>query len=87
MIDGLGPDNIMVGTAVGSKIGNTTKAITGNTGVFVLSVLSVNSNPVPAQLGDFQRDTERTLSARTDYEVFNALKDMSDIEFHKSRID
>lgn len=87
MIDGLGPDNIMVGTAIGSKIGNTTKAITGNTGVFVLSVLSVNSNPVPAQLGDFQRDTERTLSARTDYEVFNALKDMSDIEFHKSRID
>lgn len=87
MIDGLGPDNIMVGTAIGSKIGNTTKAITGANGVFVLSVLSANSNPVPAQLGDFQRDTERTLSARTDYEVFNALKDMSDIEFHKSRID
>lgn len=87
MIDGLGPDNIMVGTAIGSKIGNATKPITGNTGVFVLSVLSANSNPVPAELGDFQRDTERTLSARTDYEVFNALKDMSDIEFHKSRID
>ncbi len=87
MIDGLGPDNIMVGTAIGSKIGNVTKPIAGNNGVFVLSVLSANSNPLPPTLKDLQMEAERTLGARSDYEVFTALKDMSDIEFHKSRID
>lgn len=87
MIDGVGQDNIMVGTAAGTKTGAVSKVTTGNNGVFVLSVVSANSNPEPKDLKAQQAEMERALGGRTDYEAFNALKELSDIEFHKSRID
>ena len=87
MIDGVGPDNIMVGTTAGTKKGSVSKITTGDNGVFVLTVVSSVSNPEPKDFKEQQRDAERSLNGRTDYDVFNALKEMSDIEFHKSRID
>jgi len=87
VVDGVGADNIMVGTSVGTKSGSVSKVIVGNNGVFVLAVNAVNSNPAPKTFADQQMEMQRALGGRSDYEVFNALKDMSDIEFHKSRID
>ena len=87
MVDGVGPDNLMVGTAAGTKKGSVSKITTGNNGVFVLAVNAITSNPEPKDFKEMKLQAEREISGRTDYEVFNAFKDMSDIEFHKSRVD
>jgi peptidyl-prolyl cis-trans isomerase D len=87
MIDGLGPDKIMVGTAAGTKAGAISRPVAGDIGVFVVSVASVNTATEPKDLSAQKQTEERAIGGRTDYEIFNALKEMSDIEFHKSRID
>lgn len=86
-VEGVGRDNIIVGTAAGLKQGVVSKPTAGENGVFVLVVNSVRSNPEPQNYSNDQQSAERAVAARSDYEVFNALKDISDIEFHKSRID
>jgi peptidyl-prolyl cis-trans isomerase D len=87
MVEGLGQENSMIGTAAGTKKGATSKVTEGSNGVFVLTVASVLSNPEPKDLSEIKKEVSRSLGARTDYEIFTALKEMSDIEFHKSRID
>jgi len=86
-VQGLGPDDIFVGTAFGTKTGNTSKAIAGNNGVFVLAINKISETPAPADYKMQKKQIEETNSGRTDYEVLNALKEISDIEDHKSRID
>lgn len=87
MITGVGQDFIMVGTAAGTKKGSTCKPTTGNNGVFVLTVNAINTESESRNLAEEQKMLERNITGRSDYDAFNALKDLSDIEFHKSRID
>ncbi|WP_317900129.1 peptidylprolyl isomerase [Aurantibacillus circumpalustris] len=86
-IEGVGPDNIMVGTAIGTKAGALSKITTGINGVFVLAVNSVEKNIEMKDYTNQMKDMERELNGRADSDSFYALKEMSDIEFHKSRID
>ena len=86
-IDGLGPDDIIFGTASGMKAGTTSKAIAGVNGVFVLSIKSINTLPPPANYNIQKTEIEQILGGRSDFEIMSALKSMSDIEDHKSRID
>ncbi|MEO6302679.1 MAG: peptidylprolyl isomerase, partial [Bacteroidia bacterium] len=86
-IEGLGHDDIMMGTAIGTKAGATTKAIAGDNGVFVLSVVSVNEGKLPEDLKMQKMQMEQATGGRADYEVFNALKEIANIEDHKSRVD
>jgi peptidyl-prolyl cis-trans isomerase D len=86
-IDGVGPDNIMVGTAYGTKVGAMSKPTTGVNGVFVLAVKSEQKAPEMKEYTDQRKDLEQSLSGRVDSDAFYALKDMADIVFHKSRID
>jgi peptidyl-prolyl cis-trans isomerase D len=87
MVEGLGQDNIFVGTAFGVKTGAISKVTVGENGVFVLAVSKLDKGEELKDLAQKQRELEATITGRTDYEIFNALKEMSDIEFHKSRID
>ena len=87
MVDGVGQDRVMVGTAAGIKAGSTSRVTVGNNGVFVLNVTSSEPLTQRQDVGEEQKQLERTIGGRTDYDAFNALKEMSDIEFHKSRID
>ena len=80
-------DYIMTGTAAGTKAGALSKITTGSNGVFVLTVTNVESVPEQKDYKDQITEMERTLSGRTDFDAFNALKELSDIVFHKSRID
>lgn len=87
-VEALGYDPILMGTALGTKAGVTSKATVGNNGVFVLTINSVNLDPeTPESLPMKKREMEQAMSSRSDYEIVNALKDISDIEDHKSRID
>lgn len=87
-IEGAGHDDIMVGTALGTKAGSSSKPTVGDNGVFVLAVNAVNqAEPEPADFKAQQKQAEQAINGRSDYEAFNALKEISDIEDHKARVD
>lgn len=86
-INGLGADLVIAGTALGSKQGQLSKVISADNGVAVLRVKATKSNGTAYDPDDERRQAEQLMSNRSDYEVFNALKEMAEIEDHKSRID
>lgn len=86
-IEGLGNDHGIAGTALGLKEGVLSKVITTENGVAVLQVKKIKSNDLSTDLADERRQSEQMMSNRSDYEVYNAVKELSDIEDHKSRID
>ena len=87
-VEGLGFDPIFMGTTLGTKAGSSSKPTVGNVAVFVVAVSSVVSDPeTPDFLENKKAELQQAITSRSDYEVVNALKDVSDIEDHKSRID
>jgi peptidyl-prolyl cis-trans isomerase D len=86
-VEGIGHDDIMMGTAVGLKSGVTSKATIGSNGVFVLKVTKIEESKIPEDLKMQKMQLDQANGGRADYEVFNALKEMANIEDHKSRID
>ncbi len=86
-VEGLGFDNILMGTAAGTKAGATSKPTAGNNGVFVLAVSSITPGTEASDLKNKRMALEQSINGRSDYEIINALKDKADIEDHKSRID
>lgn len=87
VVNGLGDDIAFVGTAYGTKQGAKSRPTVGSTGVFVVAVDKQELLPEPLDIERERREVEREMSGRVDYDAFNALKSMADIEFHKSRID
>jgi peptidyl-prolyl cis-trans isomerase D len=86
-IDRVGRDNIVTGVAAASKVGVLVRPMAGESCVFALVVTSVKSDPAPKDYKMERSDAERMIAGRADGDVFNALKAVADIEFHKSRID
>lgn len=86
-ITGLGHDDIMAGTVLGLKAGANSKIITGDNGVFVLSVTGKRDAAAPQDYKMQQKQMEQGLAGRSDYEVFNALKDKANIEDHTGKFD
>ncbi|PBQ30849.1 hypothetical protein CNR22_03350 [Sphingobacteriaceae bacterium] len=86
-VDGLGADAAIVGTAAGTKVNTISKVNTGYNGVYMLCVTAVNTNPEPVDYSMDRRQMEQMMMGRSDFDSFNALKELSDIQFHKSRIE
>lgn len=86
-IEGLGHEDVLVGAALGTKAGQTTKPLVGDNGVFVVTVNKTESGTLPNDFKMQQKQMEQMISGRADYEAFNALKDLAEIEDHKSKID
>ncbi len=86
-VEGLGHDDILIGTAIGTKAGATSKFIAGDNGVFVLNVANITDSKMPEDLKMIKMQMEQASGGRADYEVYNALKEMANIEDHKSRIE
>jgi peptidyl-prolyl cis-trans isomerase D len=86
-IIGLGNDNVIAGTALGLKPGALSKPFIADNGVAVVLVNKTTPSPAVADFSAEKTLTEQTLSSRSDFEVFNALKELAEIEDHKSRID
>lgn len=87
MIEGVGPDKIMIGTVGGLKPKTVTKPTAGEMAAFMLTVNEKKNPPMAMDIAAEKREAEGAIGGRVDYEVFNAIKDISEIEFHKSRID
>ncbi len=86
-VEGLGHDDVLVGTVAGTKQGTTSKAIVGDNGVFVVKINTITDPPPAINVNLQKMQNDQANGGRADYEVFNALKDKADIEDHKSRID
>ena len=86
-VEGLGHDDVLIGTAIGTKVGATSKAIAGDNGVFVLNVKAIEDSKSPEDLKMQKMQIDQAVGGRADYEVFNALKELANIEDHKSRVD
>jgi peptidyl-prolyl cis-trans isomerase D len=86
-VEGLGHDDVLVGTVVGTKQGATSKAIVGDNGVFIVKINTITDPPPAINVNLQKMQNDQANGGRADYEVFNALKDKADIEDHKSRID
>ncbi len=86
-IEGLGHDDILLGTALGTKAGATSKTIAGDNGVFMLNVTALTEGKLPQDYKMQKMQMDQAIGGRSDYEVFNALKENANIEDHKSRVD
>jgi peptidyl-prolyl cis-trans isomerase D len=86
-IEGLGHDDVIVGTVAGTKQGATSKALIGDNGVFVVAVNNKLEAPAPKDYKMQKMQNDQAIGGRSDYDVFNALKEKAEIEDHKSRIE
>lgn len=86
-IEGLGHDDVIMGTVVGTKQGATSKALIGDNGVFVVAVNNKLEAPAPKDYKMQKMQNEQMLWGRSDNDAYSALKDKAEIEDHKSRIE
>ena len=55
--------------------------------MFVLNVKAIEDSKAPEDLKMQKMQIDQAVGGRADYEVFNALKELANIEDHKSRVD
>ncbi|MCB9186943.1 MAG: SurA N-terminal domain-containing protein [Flavobacteriales bacterium] len=85
-IPGLGREPALIGTISGMQEGDISKAIKGDQGVYV--VLLESKSALPDQqmnLTNNKQILNSSLSARVDYEVYEALKEKADIKDNRSK--
>jgi peptidyl-prolyl cis-trans isomerase D len=86
-IGAVGHDDIMMGTIEGTKVNQMSRPVAGEQGVFMVAVSKISHLGELPDVKTEQLDLERQLGGRTDNDVFYALREAADIEFHKSRVD
>ena len=87
MVDLFGHDNIMVGTAFGSAQGKLVKPFVGEMGVYMLVRNGERKETVAQDFSAQIQEISKQMAGRSDYEVFNVLKEKANIEFFKGRLD
>lgn len=87
MVDLFGHDNIMVGTAFGSAQGKLVKPFVGEMGVYMLVKNGERKETVGQDFSAQIQEISKQMAGRSDYEVFNVLKEKANIEFFKGRLD
>ncbi|HWY37604.1 MAG TPA: SurA N-terminal domain-containing protein [Bacteroidia bacterium] len=86
-VAGLGKEDVMCGAVSVLKPNTPSKPLKGTNAAFVFWVTS-KKDPAPTK--DYkasQRSANMTLSSRADYEAFEAMKTMANIEDHKAKFD
>jgi peptidyl-prolyl cis-trans isomerase D len=86
-VAGLGKEDVMCGAVSVLKTNTPSKALKGTNAAYIVWVTSKKD---PAPVKDYkmsQKTANGTLSSRADYEAFEALKTLADIEDHKAKFD
>jgi peptidyl-prolyl cis-trans isomerase D len=86
-IQGVGHDDVFVGTAAGTKAGSMSKAIAGEVGVFVVKLNAVVPAPPLTDVKSHKKMLEQMYSYRADTEFYTALKEKANIENHVGRFE
>jgi len=84
-LQGVGNEPVLVGTIFTMKAGQTSKTIRGENAVFVVVVDKINE---PAAIKDYttnQKQIADQRKQRSDYEVFNALKEKAKVEDNRGK--
>jgi len=84
-IQGLGNEPKVVGTIFGMKQGTLSKPVKSESGVIVLFVKSITA---PAAITDYSTNIKQIVDqrrSRSEYEVFNALKEKANIEDNRGK--
>ncbi|MBP7808801.1 MAG: SurA N-terminal domain-containing protein [Bacteroidia bacterium] len=83
----LGREDALVGTAAAMKPGSVSKPIVGDNGVFIVAVASIDDGPPATDYKQMKMQLEQSLGGRSDYEVYNALRDKAGIEDHRAKFE
>ncbi|MBL0104740.1 MAG: peptidylprolyl isomerase [Bacteroidetes bacterium] len=84
-IAGMGNEPAIVGSVFGMKAGQTSKPIKGENSVVVVMVKSIAE---PAATTDYSANTKQMtdqLRSRSEYEIFNTLKEQANIEDNRGK--
>lgn len=81
--DGFEPN--VVGAFYGTEEGQMSKPVVGNSGVYVVSTEGVKESAAPKDFTALKKQLEGQLHPRANFEVFNALKELAEIEDNRSK--
>ncbi|HNQ11690.1 MAG TPA: peptidylprolyl isomerase [Bacteroidia bacterium] len=84
-IQNLGTEPEVAGTVFGMKVGETSKPIKGNTGVFIVQVHNFVEAPVDGGGIDNRSTLLSTFKQRVQYEVSNALREKANIKDNRGK--
>lgn len=84
-IPGLGREPALLGTIGGMEIGDISKAIKGDQGVYVVYLDSRSEAPAQADYRNSASMLNSSLASRVDYEVFEALKEKAEIVDNRAK--
>lgn len=86
-VPGLGKEDALCGAMTALKQGVASPALKGTSAVYVAWVTGKKDPPPVKDTKATQSAANVTLSTRADYEAFEALKTLADIEDHKAKFD
>ena len=75
----------VVGAFYGVEQGQMSTPIVGNSGVYVVSTEAIKESPAPKDYSALKKQLESQLQPRADFEVFNALKELAEIEDNRAK--
>jgi len=81
--DGFEPN--VVGAFYGTEEGQMSKPVVGNSGVYVVSTEGVKESAALKDFTALKKQLEGQLHPRANFEVFNALKELAEIEDNRSK--
>ena len=81
--DGFEPN--VVGAFYGTEEGQMSKPVVGNSGVYVVSTEGIKESAAPKDFTALKKQLEGQLHPRANFEVFNALKELAEIEDNRSK--
>lgn len=84
-VAGLGREPKLIGATFGMEVGDISKPIKGEQGVYVITLESKTETPAQPNFANNGRILNSSLSSRVDYEVFEALKEKADITDNRAK--
>ena len=81
--DGFEPN--VVGAFYGTEEGQMSKPVVGNSGVYVVSTEGIKESAAPKDFTALKKQLEGQLHPRANFEVFNALKELAEIEDNRTK--
>lgn len=81
--DGFEPN--VVGAFYGTEEGQMSKPVVGNSGVYIVSTEGVKESAAPKDFTALKKQLEGQLHPRANFEVFNALKELAEIEDNRTK--
>jgi peptidyl-prolyl cis-trans isomerase D len=84
-LQGVGNEPAVVGTIFSMKAGQTSGAIRGDNGVFIILVDKVTEPAATKDYSANQKQLADQRKQRSDYEVFNALKEKAKVEDNRGK--